>query len=177
MNERFESIKKEVAEFRGKLEYENKIEAELIHERIEKDKDLLETLGVLELFEEIRDKGLVKSRLKTTEELSRRPIFFASREDKLDYIPARICRGVNCHNIGRSDIAEDDVLVHASLEFDDMIVGSSRCYSVVRIAVVGEGLSLVSYNQETYEQEYTPIAEGKLAEAVVEGIKNPLKFA
>ena len=180
MNERFEVLKNEIADYHNNLDDEKRLQAELLQKRIERDKSILKNTGVIELFEEIRDKGLLYSRLKTAEELKERPFFFPSPEDRLDYIPANVCIDVNHHNLRGGADVKDDTIIHASLEFGDIHMGGDDmrriAYNVVRVAVVGDGICLVSRN-ENYEYEYAPIQDGKLVDAVSKGIKNPIRIS
>lgn len=177
----FKKIQSEITNFRNDVEKDKELKAEsearLLKEKIEKGSLLLEKSGVMPLLEEIRDSSLVISRLKTEDELKQmnRFKFFGRAEKKIDYIPAEIVSHTP-HKI------DDEFSI--SLEFNHVVWYDDYTPHVdheeIRIVVAGDELYLASPCEHkagnTHKYDCTLIRKGKLAEAVIEGIKRPLKF-
>jgi hypothetical protein len=171
-------IQSEITRHRNNLEKEKELSEKLEKEKIENDISILEKSGVIGLFEEIRDSGLVISRLKTEAELKQmnKFKFFGRAEKKIDYIPAKI---VLCTP------NKIDNEVSASLEFNH--IGWQDDYTThidheeIRIVVVGGELYWASPCEHTvgirqHKYDCILIQKGKLTETIIEGIKHPLKF-
>ena len=152
MSEVFDNIKNEIIDFRDEQDKKRVLAAELIAQRIEEDRVMLENSGVRPIFEEIRDSGLVKLRAKKPSSFGWVKKLVGNNETELDYVPAVIV----------------DSRIYLSLRFDQRRDGCSE----VRIAAIRGQLNIAhGYNRV----DYTPIAEGGLADAIIEGLKNPLR--
>jgi hypothetical protein len=90
----FKKIQSEITSHRNNLENKKLLDIEADRRRIEKDKLILEESGVRELFEEIRDSGLVKMRFKRNNDLNVISKFsflnWGKKKIEADYIPAKI---------------------------------------------------------------------------------------
>ena len=162
MSEEFEKIKNEVNGFLKIAE--NKIESEKksVEERIKKEELILEKSGIRQLFEEIRDSGLVKGDKKTVDELEYRKIFPGSYEENLDYHQAHIV-------LFR---LKNNNVYHACLSLE--YSSESYIHYAIKIAVIEEDLCLREWPYDgSNEYLLTPIKEGELATTIARALKNP----
>ena len=139
MSEVFDNIKNEIIDFRDDLDKKRALAAELIEQRVEADRIMLENSGVRPILEEIRDSGLVKLKIKKQyKQLSWIKKLFGNEETAIDYyVPAQIV----------------DNQIYLSLRFDERRDGCSE----VRIAAIGGRLNIAhGYNRV----DYTPIGDG-----------------
>jgi len=153
MSQILDEIKTEVNNYRKEIDIKREREAALLEQKIEADRVLLENSGIKQIFEEVRDSGLIKLRSKNIRERGwLYKILHKDQENELDYIPAEIV----------------DNSIYISLRFDE---GRNGC-SEVRIAAIGGRLNIAhGYNRV----DYTPIEDNELAQAIIDGIKNPLR--
>lgn len=154
MSQVYDDIKKEYFNFQRQLDKEHEIKARLLIQGLDEDRRLLEASSVRQIFEEIRDNGLVKLRTKKTRKLGKLSELFGKKViDGKDYIPARIF----------------DNGIYISLQFDERPDG----YSEVRIAAINGVLNVAhGYNRV----DYMAVENGKIKEAIIEGLKNPLRI-
>lgn len=149
MSQVFNDIHKEMSNYFKEVEANRGLAKKAVQEQVEDDKKVLEKSGVKEIFEEIRDSGLVKLReVDRSKKGFFRKLFY---DDEKEYVPAEIV----------------DNKFSISLRFDEHADGCSE----VRIAVIRGELNIAhGYNRV----DYTPIGKGNLADAIIEGLKNPL---
>ncbi len=151
MSQVFDDVHKEISTYFKEVEARRGLARKAVQEQVEEDKKILDKSGVKQIFEEIRDSGLVK--LKSIDK-SKQGLFkkmFSISDNDLDYVPAEII----------------DNRFSISLRFDEHADGCSE----VRIAVIRGELNIAhGYNRV----DYTPIGKESLADAIVEGLKNPL---
>jgi hypothetical protein len=108
--------------------------------------------GVKSVFEEIRDNGLVTLRPGSDEGIGRIKKFLSLKKKRHTFVPAQVI----------------DSYYYISLRFDEFKNTSSE----IRIAAIDGRLNIAhGYNRV----DFTVIPDGGLADAIVEGLKNPLQ--
>jgi len=123
MSQAYDDIKKEYSDFQRQLDKEREIKARLLVQELDEDRKLLEASGVRQIFEEIRDNGLVKLKPNKIFKLGKFSKLFGDKTvDEKDYVPARIA----------------DNGIYISLQFDERPDG----YSEVRIAAINGAINV-----------------------------------
>lgn len=152
MSQLFDEIKKEYSEFQDEVSKKRQQHAEYVKKVIDEDRAFLEACGVKKIFEEIRDSGIVKLKMKKVRKISQLNRFFKKNDTEEKYYePAQIVDGG----------------MYISLRFDER----DDSFSEVRVAAdKGELFIAHGYNRV----DYTKIDKTKLKEAIVEALKNPL---
>jgi hypothetical protein len=154
MSQVYDDIKKEYSDYQRQLDKEREIKARLLVKELDEDRKLLEASGVRQIFEEIRDNGLVKLRPKKIFKLGKFSKLFGKKTvEEKDYAPARIV----------------DNGIYISLQFDERSDG----YSEVRIAAIN---GVVNVGHGYNRVDYKAVENGKIKEAVIDGLKNPLRI-
>jgi len=151
MSEEFEKLKNGITDFHQAAENKKEAEKKTWDEKLKKEELILEKMlekyGVRRLFEEIRDSGLVKWKIKGG--------IFRS------YEPARIeftRKSYNCHSF-----------TALSLKFNwrGMFPKEENMYyEEVAIAVAGGELCLCKWIGQDDGYSYIPIKEGELATVI-----------
>lgn len=185
----FDMIKKIVDSHREVLDLPNQLERQRIQmekdrleqvrlnnqAKIDADKIILKNSGVIELFEEIRDSGLVRANdNKSVKFVSviKKGLFGIKYEETdkilLDFKPAVISNIDDCDT---NKSRWNNNLVYVSLMFDIYPTGDRDNPDLhakeIRIGVIDGKICLLR------EDSGIPIEPGKLAETVAEAIKNP----
>jgi len=152
MSQEFENIKTEILDFRESSDVKHEIAKQKVQQSTAEDRKVLVDSEVKTIFEEIRDSGLVtlKAENKGGAGLLRK--LFGNKKGTPSYIPAQVI----------------DSYYYISLRFDE----DKDTFSEVRIAAIDGRLNIAhGYNRV----DFTVIPGGGLADAIIEGLKNPLR--
>jgi hypothetical protein len=153
MSQTFENIKNDVLNFRNDTE-KNKTQAQqLAQQSTAQDRKVLIDSGVKSVFEEIRDSGLVVLRPNNGKKTGFMRKLFRLKNKERAFVPAQVI----------------DSYYYISLRFDEY----KNTASEIRIAAIDGRLNIAhGYNRV----DFTVISDGGLADAIVEGLKNPLRI-
>lgn len=174
MIKEFEKLKNDLNFSRQEKERKIKNDFFLLKERIKKDKILLEESGIKELFEEIRDNGIVKWDDREFWETTRRT--FGIKKERISYIPAKIV-------LSKNDIKEEgnfssDFVVSISLRFNHNDVYDSCYGNFSEVKIISEDGHLFLSEQSTdgnyYKPSFTEIFKENLPSVISQSIRRSI---
>jgi hypothetical protein len=152
MSQEFENIKTEILDFRESSDKKHELAKQKIQQSTAEDRKVLVDSGIKKIFEEIRDSGLVTLKVADKNGIGVIKKFFGGKKKAQKYTPAQVI----------------DSYYYISLRFDE----DKDTFSEVRIAAIDGRLSIAhGYNRV----DFTVIPDGGLADAIIEGLKNPLR--
>lgn len=169
--------------------WEEKCHAERaeIATRNEVDKRILIESGVMSLFEEIKNSGLLKNNIKIEDVYRKVSLFggeklFSEHVPGSTYVGERLIEQLPSIEINVDDYNSNGVCVRlmfgGSIRRD--VVGSYglSSYKYIEVAVRDGALNILRRKSKDndYFGEYVPIREGELVSTITEAIQNPFSY-
>ena len=167
------------------LEERCRAERTEIAARNEADKRILVESGVMSLFEEIKNSGLLKNNTKTEDVYRKVSLFggeklFSEHVPGSTYVEEKLIEQLPSIEINADDYNSNRVCVKlmfgGSIRRNVIGLYGLSSYKYIEVAVRDGTLNILKgkIGDNGYFEEYVPIGEGELVSVITEAIQNPI---